>query len=174
MNHSKKGVTLVELVICCAIIVMLGGACTAVLASGSKIFNDSTSSANAQLDSDVLQRYLMNKIPSAKNISQGSLDADGKFTPDANGSYLYIQDGSLAISIDGNVTTIRSVVDLEYKLEKAGSSTSSRAQFCYTATLADGSQLSGGFIMSNIKFPENPFAGKVSEQPFCFNLPETE
>lgn len=171
MRYSKKGVTLVELVICCAIIVMLGGACTAVLASGSSIFNTSTATANAQLDADVLQTYLMNLIPSASNVSQETLDENDTFTAPEKGSALFIQDGTLAISVDGKVTTIRSVTDLEYELVKAGSKDSSRAQFCYKATLSDGSTISGGFVLSNVKYTE--LSGKVTENPFCFNLQES-
>ena len=80
MKQSKKGITLVELVICCAILVLLGGACTAVLVSGQTVFNTSSKTANAQLDADVLQTYLMNLLPPAKNIKEANRLTDVKDT----------------------------------------------------------------------------------------------
>ena len=116
MKNSKKGVTLVELVICCAIIVMLGGACTAVLASGSTIFNKSSQTANAQLDSDVLQNFMMNLIPSAKNVSQiGLTEAKGL----QNGNCLYFDhenDNMFTVRADKSNTTIRSVTEFVYEI----------------------------------------------------------
>lgn len=174
MKISKKGVTLVELVICCVIIVMLGGACTAVLASGSTIFNRSSQTANAQLDSDVLQNFMMNLIPSAKNVSQiGLTEAKGL----QNGNCLYFDDENdnmFTVRADKSNTTIRSVTEFEYEIICAGDpvSETARAQFVYTATLVDGSTLKGGFVLNNLKFDSSMAAikGKVSENPFAFDL----
>ena len=152
MKKSKKGVTLVELVICCAIIVMLGGACTAVLASGANIFNTSSKTANAQLDADVLQTFMINNLPSAENPDTScSLDEAKALT---DGVAIYIEDEVLTIQVDGNPTTIRSVTGFEYAFVKAGdpASESARAQFTYTASLNNGSTLSGGFILGNQKY----------------------
>ena len=76
MKKSKKGITLVELVICCAIIVMLGGACTAVLASGSRVYNQSTSAATSQMDAfdclsliDYIDPNIINRITPNKDTN---------------------------------------------------------------------------------------------------------
>ena len=91
MKKSKKGVTLVELIICCGIIVMLGGACTAVLASGSTIFNQRSRMAGAQLDADVLQTYMINILPSAENIKDTPRD-DAKDIAADQGEALFFND----------------------------------------------------------------------------------
>lgn len=174
MKHSKKGITLVELIICCAIIVMLGGACSAVLASGSTIFNTSSHTANAQLDADVLQNFMMNLIPSTNEVDQISL-AEAKDLTDGN--CLFFDDennGVFTIRVGGKNTSIRSVTEFEYQIIRAGDpdSDTARAQFVYTVTLADGNALSGGFVLSNMKYDGGlmpDICGKVSEKPFFFN-----
>lgn len=177
MKKTKKGVTLVELVICCAIIVMLGGACTAVLLSGHSIFNTSSKAANAQLDSDVLQTYMMNLLPSAKNVDQLSL-AEAKALTSGNSVYFDDENGDVfTLQIDGEKNTIRSIAEFEYSIARAGDSASStaRAQFLYTVTMTDGSSFTGGFVLSNMKYDDTSMAtmtGKVSEAPFCFGIPE--
>ena len=154
MKKSKKGVTLVELVICCAIIVMLGGACTAVLASGSTIFNQSSRMAGAQLDADVLQTYMINILPSAENIKK-TLRDDAKDIAADQGEALFFNDnGEFTIRSNGSDTTIRSITKFTYKVVRAGdsSSTTAKSQFQYEVTFNDGSVYSGGFMMSNITF----------------------
>lgn len=172
MKHSKKGITLVELVICCAIIVMLGGACTAVLASGSNIFYTGSATANAQLDAEVMQNILLNTLPSVSGIQQVSetdLEAE-------SGIYLYISDNELVIRNSGKETTVHAVTDLAYQLVRAGASDSSnaRAQLTYTATLTDGNTLSGGMVLTNVTYSnvvtgDGAFEGKLSENPLGFN-----
>ena len=176
MKNSKKGITLVELIICCAIIVMLGGACSAVLASGSRIFNTSSQTASAQLDSDVLQNFMMNLIPSSKNVSQITVTEAKGLT---HGNCLFFDDENdnvFTVRVDGKNTSIRSIKEFEYQIIRAGDpdSNTARAQFVYTVTLSDGNTLSGGFVLSNMKFDEGlmpEINGKVSEKPFCFNKP---
>lgn len=173
MKRSKKGVTLVELVICCTIIVLLGGACSAVLASGATIFNQSTSTANAQLDAEVLQRFMMKLVPSAQDVSQITLDEAEAL---ADGSCLYFDsdnDGKFTVQVNGEKTSFRSITELEYEIIRAGDSASetARAQLKYTAYLAGGSKLEGGFVLSNIRFTAPTFSGKakVSENPLCLS-----
>lgn len=177
MKKSKKGVTLVELIICCTIIVLLGGACTAVLASGSQIFNTSSQTANAQLDSDVLQNFMMNLIPSTKTVGQLTL-SEAKALDSGNCLFFDDEnDGLFTISVDGNKTTIRSVAEFEYSIIRAGDpdSDTARAQFVYTATLTDGTELHGGFVLSNMKYDAGAMDEikdiLASEKPFCFNVP---
>lgn len=175
MKKSKKGVTLVELIICCFIIVMLGGACTALLMSGEHIYSTSASAAGAQLDSDVLQTYMMKLVPSADGVVVGTVpgtDEDGLFFDD---------EGVFTISVDGKLTTIDSVKEFKYSLKKAGdtASTNARAQLVYTVTMDDDSKFTGGFILSNVKYDVDtmgsavdmslaPAEGVVGGGPICF------
>lgn len=151
MKKNKKGVTLVELVICCAIIVMLGGACTAVLASGSTLFNHSSRTAGVQLDSDVLQTYMISFLPSAEDVNEISPAAAAS----SNGVTIYLNDnGEFTIRSNGSDTTIRSVTKFSYKVARAGDSTSTtaKAQFQYTVEFNDDSIYSGGFMMINYPY----------------------
>ena len=174
MKKTKKGITLVELVICCAIIVMLGGACSAVLASGSRIFNTSSHTANAQLDANVVQNFMMNLIPSTNEVSQISLN-DAKALTDGNCLFFDDENDNLfTVQIDGKKTSVRSVQEFEYEIIRAGDpeSDTARAQFIYVITLSDGNTLSGGFVLSNMKYDEGSMPdikGKVTEDPFYFN-----
>lgn len=181
MKNSKKGVTLVELVICCAIIAMIGGACSAVIASGSTIFNKSTSAAHAQLDSDVLQNYMIGIMPSATNIAFHTAA-----TMDDVNEYLYFDDDDrFIVRINGNDTSIRSVTKFEYAVVTAGLDGNARAQFIFKATLNDGTSLSGGYVMSNVRYTavpdtiRTPVAGEpvyhdLALNPIVLNFPVPE
>ena len=68
MKRTKKGFTLVELIICCAIMTMLAGACTALLMSGEKLFSTGSKSALTQMDVNVLQATILNRLPSANAV----------------------------------------------------------------------------------------------------------
>lgn len=155
MKKSKKGVTLVELVICCFIIVMLGGACTSLLMSGEHIYSTSADAAGAQLDSDVLQTYMMKLLPLTKGAG---LVAESEFESaksSTSGNYLYFDEaneGKFTLRMNGDNTTIGSISDFYYKVEKAGTSDSARAQFVYKVTMNDDSEFVGGFVMSNVKY----------------------
>lgn len=149
MKQSKKGITLVELIICCAIIVMVGGACTAILMSGHTIFNNSAKSANAQLNTDVVQTYLSNMIPRATNIGQL---ADADEAKPTTGGCIYFQDDTFIVRVDGKDTSIPNVSGFTYSLISAGKSGFARAQFVYTVTMTDGSSYTSGFVMGNLKY----------------------
>lgn len=178
MHKSKKGVTLVELVICCAIIVMLGGACSAVLASGSRIFNTSSHTANAQLDANVIQNYMMNLIPSADEMRPTTLE---EARENSVGNCLFFDNDVFTIRINGKNTTIRSVDEFTYDIIRAGdpSSSTARAQFVYTITLSDKNTLTGGFVLSNMTYADaqssfateddEPISGDIKTEPFYFN-----
>lgn len=158
MKHTKKGVTLVELVITCAIIVMLGGACTAVLISGQHVYSTSASAANATLEANVLQTYMLNLLPSSSVVElvADSDDAVDKTT----GNYLYFNDeDQFVIQTDGKTTIVNGVTEFTYSFEKAGASNTARAQFVYTATMDDGSTYSGGFVLGNVKYADLPVDG---------------
>lgn len=173
MKRSKKGITLVELVITCAIIVLLGGACTSVLVSGQSIFNTSTKSANAQLDADVLQTYLMNLLPPSKNINK--LNSVDEAKNQATGNCLYFDGDQFTLRSEGKDTVISSVTEFAYSVVPAGDpdSTTVRAQLQYTITLKDGSTLEGGFVMGNVAYDSSIayHDAKVSENPLSFNVP---
>ena len=152
MKNSKKGITLVELVICCAIIVMLGGACTAVLASGSTIFNHSAKAASAQLDSDVLQTHMINLLPSAKNIRSAD-HSEAKDISEGKGTSLFLdENGTFIIRNNGSNTTIHSVESFSYEVLRAGTSDTAKAQLKYAVKFYDGSILEGGFLLTNVTY----------------------
>ncbi len=146
INRNKKGVTLVELVICCAIIVMLGGACTALLMSGNTIYNRSSASANAQLDADVLQTYMLNILPRCNKLATDHLEGS-----EVNCIY-FNEDGKFCLERSGSVTTITAISKLEYEVVQAGNSDTSRAQLVYTVTLDDGSTFTSGFVLANLPY----------------------
>lgn len=163
MKQSKKGITLVELVICCAILVLLGGACTAVLVSGQTVFNTSSKTANAQLDADVLQTYLMNLLPPAKNIKAGSLD-EATVTTEKFNAIFFDNDNVFTLRRGKDFTTIQSITGFQYNIVSAGeaASTSARAQLQYTITLTDGSEINGGFVLANVKYDADALPGTGS------------
>lgn len=162
MKQSKKGITLVELVICCAILVLLGGACTAVLVSGQTVFNTSSKTANAQLDADVLQTYLMNLLPPAKNIKNDTLENAKNTTNNKKFNAIFFDnDNVFTLRRGDDFTTIQSIAGFQYKIVPAGetTSTSARAQLQYTITLTDGSEINGGFVLANVKYDANALPG---------------
>lgn len=162
MKRSKKGVTLVELIICCAITVMLAGACTAVLISGQRVWKSGSESANAQMTADVMQTNLYNRLPTMNGAAVTDVAA-AKTTPAGADSWfsLYLDgaDGEAKVftmNAGGNTTTLEDVTDLSFAFTKAGDpdSDTARAQFVYTATLVDGREFSGGLVISNLKFED--------------------
>lgn len=174
MKNSKKGVTLVELVICCAILVMLGGACTAVLTSGAQIFNSSAQTANAQMDAEVLQNFMVKVLPSANNPITNYTLSHAKAME--TGTAIYVDDDVLIIQINGTPTSINSIKELKYSFIKAGDadSTNAKTLFAYTATLINGKTLDGGFIMSNVDYSSSfPVDVLASKQPVCFGDNQT-
>lgn len=183
MKTTKKGVTLVELIICCGIIVMVGGACTAVLMSGHKIFNNSAASANAQLETDVLQTYLTSFVPLASTVRElEGLDDVDDITVNAK-DCIYIDDeGTFFIRIKGKDVTVRSVTDFKYRLVPAGDKVGTRRpQFVYEVTMTDGTTYTSGFVLSNLVY-DSIFKDEnnndinlglknfrsVSDNPVCF------
>lgn len=180
MKTSKKGITLVELIICCGIIVMLGGACTAVLMSGERIFSRSSSSANAQLDTDVVQSYLTYILPRATTITQLP-DSSAASIP-STGVCVYFDetDDTFVIRVDGKDTAIRSVTSFTYSLVRAGDplSVSARAQFVYTFGTNDGASYTSGFVLSNKAYSDiiaqadmtSTTDVDAAEHPICFEI----
>lgn len=179
MKKSKRGVTLVELIICCGIIVMVGGACTSVLMSGHNIFNNSAASANAQLETEVLQTYLTNMIPRAPAIRQL---ADVGAVDDANmnaKNCIYIDNsGTFFIRVNGKDVEIRSIVEFEYKLEAAGKNVNRRRpQFVYKVTMVGGATYTSGFVLGNLIYDtaisqvNSTYTSfrSVRDNPVCFN-----
>ena len=154
MKKSKKGVTLVELVICCAITVMLAGACTAVLISGQRVWKSGSESANAQMTADVIQTSLYGKLPSYDKATAAHKDSETEYSytvSAATGTVIYIsEDDGLVIRTNGKNMTLDDVKDMTVSLLKVGSKESARTQFNYTATLVDGREFSGGIVISNL------------------------
>ena len=153
MRKNKKGVTLVELIICCGIIVMIGGACTAVLMSGHKIFTNSSNSANAQLDTNVIQTYFTNVLPRSKSIFATSIIAAQENTEDFC-IYFAGDDKVFTLRTAGKDVALNSVADFKYNLIPAGDGTDDavKPQFIYTVTMKDGSSYTGGYVLMNLHY----------------------
>ena len=190
MKKSKKGITLVELVICCAVLALLAGAVTAVLMSGEHLFSTSADSASAQMELDVLQTNLLGIIPSAKNISVSSMNDDGFAFPLTghsiyfNGSKLIIR-SSVAVNEDGvtsvstKETELSGVVSFSYKITPAGvipqdasATATARPLFSYTVTFSDGTVYRGGFVINNFPYVDiGSLAGSIEENVLSFSVP---
>ena len=153
MNNSKKGVTLVELVICCVIMVLLAGACTAVVLSGQKMFLSGSRSANIQLEANALQTAIVNALPNMVKVESKTV-ADTKSTTEGVG--IYFDGDVLTIRSAGADMTINSVNGLKCEFKRVGKSDSdtARAQFVYTATMSDGTIVSGGVVLTNTKYTD--------------------
>lgn len=162
MKRTKKGFTLVELIICCAIMTMLAGACTALLMSGEKLFSTGSKSALTQMDVNVLQTTILNRLPAANNVLLLSgEDPDSVAAPVAGETKItelfFAQvDGKSVFTIrqDGKDTTIPEIEGFTCCLTPIGASTTARAQFSYTATCKNGSIYSGGIALSTMNFAE--------------------
>ena len=155
MKRSKKGFTLVELIICCAIITMLAGACTALLMSGEKLFSTGSKSAASQMDVSLLQTTLLNRLPSTKVVNPltGAAAEAAQTSDDANSTYLFFDDeGVFVIRYGGKNTTIREISEFEYTLNKIGSSDTARTQFSYSVVCKDGTRYTGGMALSTMRF----------------------
>ena len=161
MKRTKKGITLVELVVCCGILVMLAGACTAVLVSGARLFSDSSDAANTQIESNALQTFLLNRLPSAKQVI--SVDAAGAAATTEGTSLYFDAADKLIIRNTGENTEIRGVADFTYSIVKAGDSSSdtARAQLQYTVKMSDGSNFSGGVVLGNVKYDDTAMGSLV-------------
>lgn len=173
IEKTKKGVTLVELVICCAIIVLLGGACTAVLLSGQKVFSTSANMANTQIEANVLQSFLIGKLPSVKTMQ--TMTGENAKT-ETEGTLLYFEEDDFVIKTQGHKTIINGVSELKVSFSKAGVTDTARAEFCYVATMKDGTQFSGGLILGNAKYDVATmgvtYTLKTEGVAIAFNLPE--
>lgn len=134
MKHSKKGITLVELIICCAIIVLLAGACTALLLSGQRAFNNGSEIANSQMESSVLQTHLLKIVPLAysalpvdsENDASGFDQAKNMAADD--GHCMYFEDGVLIIRTGGKDYPIDAIAEFEYDVQVAGAGASGSAE----------------------------------------------
>lgn len=160
MKRTKKGFTLVELIICCAIMTMLAGACTALLMSGEKLFSTGSKSALTQMDVNVLQTTMLNRLPSANSVELvlGEIPEE-QATPgedEKNVTELFFDevDGKQVFTIrhDGKGTTIPEIEEFTCYLMPIGASETARAQFHYTATCKNGAVYSGGMALSTMNF----------------------
>jgi hypothetical protein len=191
MKKSKKGITLVELVICCAVLALLAGAVTAVLMSGEHLFSTSADSASAQMELDVLQTNLVGIMPSAKNISVSSMNHDGFAFP-LTGHSIYFNDSKLIIrssvavnedgvtSVSTKETELSGVVSFSYKITPAGvipqdasATATARPLFSYTVTFSDGTVYRGGFVINNFPYVDiGSLAGSIGEKDvLSFSVP---
>lgn len=160
MKQTKKGFTLVELIICCAIMTMLAGACTALLMSGEKLFSTGSKSALTQMDVNVLQTTILNRLPSANAVELVLGEIPEEQVPPAQGEdkitelFFDVVDGKSVFTIrhDGKGTTIPEIEEFTCYLLPIGASQTARAQFNYTATCKNGAVYSGGMALSTMNF----------------------
>ena len=165
-TRSKKGLTLVELAICCAITLLLGSACLSLLLSGRSLFDKGAQSANSAMEYDILQTFMMQQLPSAVEIEQIA-------TPDSVQSSkvgtLSVEDGALVICTGSTVIRLTTISDLQYTMIRAGHSASHTAapQLCYTVHFKDGSSFNAGFVLVNMKYDAamDTLHGSLSENP---------
>jgi len=167
MNKSKKGVTLVELVIACSIMVLLAGACTAVLVSGQRLFISGAQTATNQLEANLLQTSLLKSLPNVVGVEVTTTDA---VKNDTDGVSIFMENGgSLTIRKNGTNMTVNNVKTFEYRFKIAGkeatydadgdpttpetlSTDTAKARFIYTAELEDGTSITGGLVLTNIPY----------------------
>ena len=157
INKSKKGVTLVELVICCVIMVLLGGACTAVIVSGQKLFLTGSQTANKQLEANVLQTTMVNSLPKMVDVEQDSVINVKTAIATNGGVGIYFDDSTsvFTISCDGSDITVNGVKEFTYEFKQVGTNTdTARTQVVYTAKMSSDSTdspISGGVVLTNTK-----------------------
>lgn len=166
-KRSKRGITLVELAICCAITLLLGGACLTVLLSGRGMFDKGAQTADTMLETDIFQTFMMQQLPSATSITQ--TESDGVLQSETC-SYLAVEDGGVTLHRGSNVIRLTTIRDCRYAVIPAGlpASDSARAQFVYTLYFKDGTSLSGGFVMAGIRYEEAALGDSgalLSERP---------
>lgn len=172
---SKSGITLVELAICCAITLLLGGACLTVLLFGRDMFDKGAQTADAMLEAEIFQTFMLQQLPSATRVAQTEPNSIGQ---GETYSRLTVENGDLMIDTGGSVICLSAIEDLDYAVIPAGppSSDSARPQLVYTLYFGDGTSLSGGFVMVNMRYDEELMAelsGTLSEKPLsiCAALP---
>ena len=185
MKRTKKGFTLVELIICCAIMTMLAGACTALLMSGEKLFSTGSKSALTQMDVNLLQTTMLNRLPSANSVElvlgeipeeqatpgQGEEKITELFFDEVDGKQVF------TIRHDGKGTTIPEIEEFTCYLMPIGASTTARAQLNYTATCKNGDVYSGGMALSTMNFanatadPDFPAALTSADTPLSLTAP---
>ena len=155
LNKSKKGVTLVELVIACVIMVLLGGACTAVIVSGQKLFISGSQNANAQLEANIVQTAVLNSLPRMDSVAKVGVD---ELQSKTEGLAFSVSDSTLTIWQNGSEITVNNIKGFQCSINKAGDSgsDSARAQFSYTLTLSDNVPISGGLVLNNTVHEEIP------------------
>lgn len=165
MRKSKKGITLVELVICCVIMILLAGACTAVVVSGQRLFISGSQTANTQLETNVLQTAIMNSLPKM-GVAKRDTVANVKSTLAADGGVgIYFDEttSTFTISKADSDITVNGVKSFKYDFKKVGSTDTARTQFVYEVTMADNSTLSGGVVLINTMDKNAPSLSEMTD-----------
>ena len=187
VNNTKKGVTLVELVISCIVMVLLAGACTAVLISGQKLFLSGSQMANNQLEASLLQNTLLNMLPKMVEVELIEVESSGATVgakDKEEGVSLFFDNGKFTIRQDESNTNVNKVVDFSYDFQEVGTSRgidnkgnpiprTSRAQFVYVATLEDGRTISGGMVLANTKYADVSHISQDANKALHFSIPKT-
>ena len=164
-----------ELVICCVIMVLLAGACTAVVVSGQKLFITGSETANTQLEVNALQTAIVNTLPHMVTVEQkGVADAQGA----TKGVSIFYAGDALTIRNAENDIILDGVTALKCEFKRVGKSDSdtARAQFVYTATMSDGSTISSGVVLPNTKYTDVGISAidnlKTAGTALYFSVPE--
>ena len=178
MKHSKKGVTLVELIICCGILGLLGLGCTTLLLSGHNAFSSGAKATESQMDLALVQNQLIKFVPSASSFTispdESNVQSKGHYV-----SFQENEDGSKVFTVrnNGKDITAESIASFTYQIIRAaeaapeateppaGATESTepvenedasqgyaRAQFVYTVRTKDGSTFKGGFLLCNLAY----------------------
>lgn len=176
--RSKRGITLVELAICCAITLLLGTACLTVLLSGRGMFDKGVQTANSMLEADIFQTFMMQQLPYATGIAQ---TVPNDLAQSERYSHLTAENGKLTIDTGGSTICLATIKDCSYAVIPAGlpSSKLTQPQLVYTLHFEDGASLSGGFVMANMRYEDalmESFSGALSEKPLviCSALPAAQ
>lgn len=142
---SKRGFTLVELIVSALITVIIIGAAAAAVALGLEIFNSATKTAAQQRRIKLAETALKENILIAQSYTIGQR-APGTVPEADDGIYLYFDNDVFVILINGSTITVRDIESVEIDFEKASNLCRAR----YTIT-PPGLSHSGVIVMNNIK-----------------------
>ena len=135
--------------------ILLAGACTAVIVSGQRLFVKGSQTANTQLETNALQTTIIKSLPNMSVVTKKTSPTDVQTVKTSTeGVGIFLEDGKLTIRRHGSNVTINSVAKFECGFKKVGANDTGRTQFVYEATMSDGTKISGGVVLINTKHSE--------------------
>lgn len=144
--RSKKGLTLVELIITIAVSSMVILSAYGLFASAQSSYSVSTGLLNNRLEAGNLQTLLEYNLPV---ITHAALEASSPSELDETIS-LNFSDGSLCITASSNSYILDDVKCFNFEFSKLGISPDSRVIFSYTIEMSNGTSYSGGIALQNL------------------------